>query len=50
MNDQRPLYELPSLTAHEAVPGHHQQIALQQELDLPPQRTRMASFTAFNEG
>jgi uncharacterized protein (DUF885 family) len=48
--DQRPLYELPSLTAHEAVPGHHQQIALQQELDLPPQRTRMASFTAFTEG
>lgn len=48
--DQRPLYELPSLTAHEAVPGHHHQIALQQELDLPPLRTRLASFTAFTEG
>lgn len=48
--DQRPLWELPSLTAHEAVPGHHMQIALQQELDLPPLRTRLAHFTAFTEG
>ncbi len=48
--DQRPLYELPALTAHEAVPGHHHQIALQQELDLPPLRTRLTSVTAFTEG
>ncbi len=48
--DQRPLWELPSLTAHEAVPGHHHQIALQQELDLPPLRTQLVSFTAFTEG
>lgn len=48
--DQRPLWELPALTAHEAVPGHHLQIALQQELALPPLRTRLASFTAFTEG
>ena len=48
--DQRPYWELPALTAHEAVPGHHHQIALQQELDLPPLRTRLASFTAFTEG
>ena len=48
--DQRPLWELPALTAHEAVPGHHNQIALQQELDLPPQRKYLASFTAFVEG
>nr|WP_294299896.1 DUF885 domain-containing protein [uncultured Sphingomonas sp.] len=48
--DQRPLWELPSLTAHEAVPGHHMQIAMQQELDLPPLRTRLAHFTAFTEG
>ncbi len=48
--DQRPLWELPSLTAHEAVPGHHHQIALRQELDLPPLRTHLASFTAFTEG
>ena len=48
--DQRPLWELPALTCHEAVPGHHLQIALQQELDLPPFRRDFTSFTAFTEG
>ncbi|WP_260610155.1 DUF885 family protein [Sphingomonas sp. IC081] len=48
--DQRPLWELPALTAHEAVPGHHNQIALQQEQDLPPVRKYAAGFTAFVEG
>ena len=47
--DQRPLWELPALTAHEGVPGHHNQIARAQELDLPPFR-RQAQFTAFVEG
>lgn len=47
--DQRPLYELPALTAHEAVPGHHNQIALQQELDIPDFRKNIG-FTAFTEG
>ena len=48
--DQRPLYELPSLTMHEAVPGHHQQIALAQELDLPIVRRHAIAFAAFTEG
>ena len=48
--DQRPLWELPALTAHEGVPGHHHQIALQQELTLPPFRKYAAGFTAFVEG
>ncbi|BBD96867.1 DUF885 domain-containing protein [Sphingobium amiense] len=48
--DQRPFWELPALTAHEAVPGHHNQIALQQELPLPPFRKYLAGFTAYVEG
>jgi uncharacterized protein (DUF885 family) len=48
--DQRPLWELPALTLHEAVPGHHHQIALQQELELPPFRRNFSFFTAFTEG
>jgi len=48
--DSRPLYVLTSLTLHEAVPGHHLQIALTQELgDLPAFR-RAAYLDAFGEG
>lgn len=48
--DQRPLWELPALGVHEAVPGHHHQIALQQELDIHPLRRHGTFFTAFVEG
>ena len=48
--DQRPLWELPALTAHEAVPGHHNQIALQQEMDLANFRKYLTGFTAYVEG
>jgi uncharacterized protein (DUF885 family) len=48
--DQRPLWEIPVLSVHEAVPGHHQQIALQQELDMPQWRKATAFYTAFVEG
>jgi uncharacterized protein (DUF885 family) len=48
--DQRPLYELPALTVHEAVPGHHVQIALSQELSALPYFRRNSNLTAFVEG
>lgn len=48
--DQRPLFELPALTIHEAVPGHHHQISLAQELDLPPFRRHALGIAAFTEG
>jgi uncharacterized protein (DUF885 family) len=48
--DTRPLYNLEALTFHEAVPGHHLQMALQQELrDLPDFR-RFVYVDAFGEG
>jgi uncharacterized protein (DUF885 family) len=46
----RPFYNLEALSFHEAVPGHHLQLALQQELtDMPPFR-RYSDFTVFVEG
>jgi uncharacterized protein (DUF885 family) len=46
----RPLYELEALSLHEAVPGHHLQLAIQAELtDLHP-ISRESDFTAFIEG
>jgi uncharacterized protein (DUF885 family) len=48
--DQRPFWEIPALSMHEAVPGHHHQIALQQELALSDFRKNGVSFTAFVEG
>ncbi|APG62472.1 hypothetical protein LPB140_06370 [Sphingorhabdus lutea] len=48
--DQRPLWEVPALSVHEGVPGHHHQIALQQELELSDFRKNGAFFTSFVEG
>jgi uncharacterized protein (DUF885 family) len=48
--DQRPFWEIPALSLHEAEPGHHTQISLQQELDLVPFRRNFVSYTAFTEG
>ena len=48
--DQRPLYELPALSAHEAVPGHHLQITLAQEMRRRPRFRQDYYATAFGEG
>jgi uncharacterized protein (DUF885 family) len=48
--DRRPLFDLPALTLHEAVPGHHLHLSLQQEnKSLPVFRQRMDNM-AFIEG
>ncbi|MFZ8975123.1 MAG: DUF885 domain-containing protein, partial [Pseudomonadales bacterium] len=46
----RPKFEIPVLTVHEAMPGHHLQIALQQELESLPNFRRYSGFTVFTEG
>jgi uncharacterized protein (DUF885 family) len=48
--DKRPLYTLEALTLHEAVPGHHLQIALQQELKGLPDFRRFSDVGVFVEG
>jgi uncharacterized protein (DUF885 family) len=47
---QRPLYTLPALTVHEAVPGHHHQGSIAQELEDVPSFRRNTYITAFGEG
>ena len=46
----RPKFEIEVLTLHEAVPGHHLQIALQQELESLPNFRRYSGYTVFTEG
>lgn len=45
-----PKYGLPTLTYHEAIPGHHLQIALQQESAAAPKLMNLIFFSAYGEG
>jgi uncharacterized protein (DUF885 family) len=48
--DRRPLYEMEALTLHEAVPGHHLQVALAREQTELPDYRRSFYTSAFGEG
>lgn len=48
--DQRPLYEVPALTLHEAAPGHHTHAAIAQEHPEWPSFRRQRDLLAFREG
>lgn len=48
--DQRPLYEVPALSLHEAAPGHHTHGALNNENKSLPSFRRARDLLAFREG
>mgnify|MGYP006231935185 FL=1 len=48
--ESRPKYEIPVLTVHEAVPGHHFQISIAQELENVPTFRKYQGITAFVDG
>jgi uncharacterized protein (DUF885 family) len=45
----QPTWSLPTLTVHEAIPGHHMQITIAQEANLPLIR-KVVGFSAYSEG
>lgn len=45
-----PTYQMAALAYHEGVPGHHMQLAIQQELKDVPKFRRFGGYTAYTEG
>lgn len=48
--DSMPKYQLEALAYHEAIPGHHMQLAIAVELEGVPEFQKYARFTAYTEG
>ncbi|RUO66974.1 DUF885 domain-containing protein [Idiomarina ramblicola] len=48
--DAMPTYQMEALAYHEGIPGHHMQIAIQQELEGIPKFRRFGRYTAYSEG
>jgi uncharacterized protein (DUF885 family) len=45
-----PTYQMEALAYHEGIPGHHMQLAIQQELQDVPKFRRFGGYTAYTEG
>ncbi len=48
--NRMPIYQMQALAYHEGIPGHHMQIAIQQELEDLPRFRKFGTVTAFVEG
>ncbi|MEL6569580.1 MAG: DUF885 domain-containing protein [Pseudomonadota bacterium] len=48
--EDMPIYQMEALAFHEGTPGHHMQIAIQQELEGVPSFRRFSGVTAYSEG
>ena len=48
--ESMPTYQMEALAYHEGIPGHHMQLAIQQELEDVPMFRKFGSYTAYTEG
>lgn len=48
--ESMPIYQMEALAYHEGIPGHHMQLAIQQELEEIPMFRKFGGYTAYTEG